>query len=521
MTSRSEFNLDAAIARTAATYDALPYETKPFPRSSPARMAAIATMFGLEPPPPMQKARVLELGCAAGGNLIPHAAHYPGGEFVGFDLGPKQVADGQARIARAGLTNVQIHLGSITDLPEDLGQFDYIISHGVYSWVPEPVRHALLAASRRLLAPNGIAYISYNVLPGWRTLEPLRDAFRLMIPDQLPPAQRVSMARELMEFFSTNCDQDTPYAKVLREAKVQLSDNPDDYVFHEYMEQNNEPCTFSDFVSTAAQHGLAYLAESDLETMVPEQMAPKAARFMRERTNNDLISVEQLIDVFSGRTFRQTLLVASERFASIQREFDPARLERLHFLTFAGTRVESDAAAVIVSDGRGRRMRSTVPAIRPALERLGNCFPRSISFAECAGSLAGSDRTALAEALHQMVIAAMIDIVDEPIVASRGGARPRATALVRSDVAAGQTLTANLRHEAVQIDPLAKALIPALDGKTGRRDLERYLIERSESAEVAFTRNGLPIRGPALRQAVAEQVPRILEAIGAAGLLEA
>ena len=117
-------DLEAIIARTALKYDLLPYESKPFAQSQPARLGALARLFGLEAAP-MENARVLELGCASGGNIIPHAALYPNATFVGVDLARTQVAAGRARIERMGLDNVEILCKSFTEIGEELGAFDY------------------------------------------------------------------------------------------------------------------------------------------------------------------------------------------------------------------------------------------------------------------------------------------------------------------------------------------------------------------------------------------------------------
>ena len=131
--------IEAEIARSADRYDAIPYTSKPFPQTHPNRLAGIAAMFGLAVPPP-SAARVLEIGCAGGGNLIPLAAAWPQARFLGIDLSPVQVAQANERIARAGLTNIEVRVQSLTDLGPDDGLFDYVISHGVYSWVPEDVQ---------------------------------------------------------------------------------------------------------------------------------------------------------------------------------------------------------------------------------------------------------------------------------------------------------------------------------------------------------------------------------------------
>jgi cyclopropane fatty-acyl-phospholipid synthase-like methyltransferase len=159
--------LDGKLAMTTlprTSYDEVPYESHPFPQTHPDRLATIATLLGLRPPP-VQRCRVLELGCAAGGNLIPMALGLPQSSFVGIDLSAVEVAEGQQLIAQLGLKNVQLRHLSILDAGPDLGRFDYILCHGVYSWVPTAVQDKILDVCKHNLSPHGVAYVSYNTLP--------------------------------------------------------------------------------------------------------------------------------------------------------------------------------------------------------------------------------------------------------------------------------------------------------------------------------------------------------------------
>src|SRR4051812_1758486 len=231
--------VEAIIARTALKYDLLPYQSKAFPQSQPSRLAAIAQVFGLEAAP-LETARVLELGCASGGNIIPHAVLHPNATFVGVDLARTQVAAGRARIARLGLTNVEIRCQSFTEIGAELGSFDYIICHGVYSWVPSAVQEAIFRIIRARLSPVGVACISYNVLPGWRMLQPLRDAFMLQVPDDVDSRGRVAKARELLGFLAESSPDKGPYGDMLRSWAARLATLPDDYIAHEFLEEMNQ-----------------------------------------------------------------------------------------------------------------------------------------------------------------------------------------------------------------------------------------------------------------------------------------
>src|SRR5690606_10385366 len=127
----------------------------------------------------VKNARVLELGCAGGGNLLPFALAYPDAKAVGVDLSEVQVKQGRQVVQALGLHNLQLHAMSLTDIGPEFGQFDYIIAHGVVSWVPPEVREAMMRIMRENLAPEGIGYISYNTYPGWKAGDIVRDAMLL------------------------------------------------------------------------------------------------------------------------------------------------------------------------------------------------------------------------------------------------------------------------------------------------------------------------------------------------------
>src|SRR5262249_1781779 len=132
------------------SYEETPYHSNPISSCHPDCLATMATLYGMRPPP-VASCRVLELGCAGGGNLIPIALTLPAARFVGIDLSPRQIAEGQEIVATLGLKNIQLLPLSILDVGPDFGTFDYILCHGVYSWVPPAVQDKILAICRQHL----------------------------------------------------------------------------------------------------------------------------------------------------------------------------------------------------------------------------------------------------------------------------------------------------------------------------------------------------------------------------------
>ena len=137
------------------TYDQVPYPALSFSQSHPDSLAIMATLLGMTTAP-VERCRMLELGCAVGGNLVPMAYALPDSEFVGIDSSASQITEGDAMIAALELGNITLKHLDILDVDPSLGQFDYIIAHGVYSWVPEAVRDKILQICKQNLAPNGV-----------------------------------------------------------------------------------------------------------------------------------------------------------------------------------------------------------------------------------------------------------------------------------------------------------------------------------------------------------------------------
>ena len=161
---------------TRTAYDEVRYSNYPYAQTHPDRLATVGALHGLPTPDPAT-ARVLEIGCGAGGNLIALAGATPGISAVGIDLAAAPIAEGRATAEAVGLRNVELRQGDVSDLRDGgLGDFDFVIAHGVYAWIPEPVRDDLLAAIHSHLAPDGLAYVSYNANPGGYMRRALRDA---------------------------------------------------------------------------------------------------------------------------------------------------------------------------------------------------------------------------------------------------------------------------------------------------------------------------------------------------------
>jgi SAM-dependent methyltransferase len=316
--ARATHDIDDAVDRLRTDYDTTPYNAVSYPQSAPGHLAAVAYLFGLETPD-VSSARVLEIGCAAGGNVIPYAAAHPHVRVVGIDLSPAQIDQGRLTVQALGLDNVELLAGDIASMDlGSLGQFDFVIAHGVYSWVLADVQDALLSAFRTLLAPDGVAYMSYNVYPGWKSKEIARDAMLLASGASATPEAKARDARGMVDFLEHVVPADGVLARVLAEFREHSEGFGDSYLLHDELETFNSPCYFYEMVAHAGKHGLAYLGEAHPEAMFPANFGPKVAEHLLEKCGGVQVLIEQYIDFVTNRMFRETLLVHADRAQEIR-----------------------------------------------------------------------------------------------------------------------------------------------------------------------------------------------------------
>ena len=516
---------DTSTQAIAQSYDEVPYESRPFPQTHPGRSAALARLFGLAPPN-VATARILELGCASGGNLIPLASAFPQASFLGVDLSPLQIASGRARIAELGLTNVTLANQSIMELSEAHGAFDYIVCHGVYSWVPAPVREAILRVAAERLTPAGVAYVSYNVHPGWRLRGVLREAMLFHIEGETIPAQRVSKARAFLNHLAEITDGGTAYGQMLRAEARAIAGQADYYILHDYLEYTNEPCYVGDFLERAKSAGLSYLTDANLNVTIAESFGPEKGSLLRELSGNRLDRMEQYIDFLTGRTFRQSLLVRATQEHAIVRMLDPGRLAGLN-VTAKVHLSETGDDHFTFCDPAGRTLTTQSPFVRDALVKLGETFPCSTTAQALgeAGSETGADnetqRAQLFDALFKMVLIGMAEISTETSVPQISLVEhPLALPIARADAGCARNWTTNARHESVPLSVVQQAVLPLLDGTHDVDALVNALRAKAIEGKIVFQRGGEALSSEVeIEAAVRDHLAAALASIAESALL--
>ena len=202
------------VDKLKQSYEDVPYASLSYPQTHPDRLRMLAMLMGMEPAP-LDGCRVLELGCAVGGNIIPMAYELPKSSFLGIDFSPGQIKTAQSVADGLGLKNIKLMQVDILSLTADIGKFDYIIAHGVYSWTPAEVREKVMSISRNNLAANGIAYLSFNAYPGWHMQGAMRNMMRYHTRKIEDNKKRLDEAQQLIGFLAKSVDSKGQYGVFL------------------------------------------------------------------------------------------------------------------------------------------------------------------------------------------------------------------------------------------------------------------------------------------------------------------
>ncbi len=526
------------------SYDEVPYPSYAYPQTHPDHLATLATLSGMTPPA-VARCRVLELGCASGGTLIPMAYSLPESEFVGLDLSSRAVATGQQLITELNLKNVTLNQNDILHTPHELGQFDYIIAYGIYSWVPTPVREKMLTICRETLSPNGVAYISYNTYPGWHMYNIIREAMLYHTRQTTDPQARIEKARAMLTFMAESCSiDDSFYEQFLNKMKTLLDPMADGYLGHDFMEEINYPLYFSQFIAQAEQHGLQYLANAEFAS--PNPRSADVTKKIFELTE-EIIEVEQYLDFMTNRTFRETVLCHQE--IVLNRTLRPDCLTSLHIASQVqptSPDLPVNSTEVVEFHGSQKTSLSTAhPLTKAALSHLAQVWPQAISFdalvTEARAILEATEAGAKQETeaksedipssddVQTLVINLLtaynhsMNLVSfhthQPRFVLEISERPVASATARYQAQNNLPIT-NLYHQRVDMGQFPRQLLVYLDGQRDYKALLDIMIQSAEQGLLEVTQDEQPVEDAvSVRNILAEELDRQLYQMGQTALL--
>lgn len=517
------------------SYDEVPYESNPYAQSHPASLRTVANLFGMEAPK-LETARVLELGCAAGNNVLPIAQLYPKSKVIGIDLSNVQINEAKTNAKALGLKNIEFKACSVMDIDASFGEFDYIICHGVFSWVPSEVQDKILDIVDTNLSTNGVAYISYNTLPGWNMVRSIRDMMIYHTQSFSDGSQKVQQARALLKFMQEATEGvDTPHAKMLENEVKILSNQPDHYLRHEHLAENNDPIYFHDFADRAAQRGLQYLGDANIATMYLGNLSPKAQEKLQEIQN--IIRTEQYMDFINNRRFRCSLLCKNSN--KLSRNLDAEDILKFNVkFSIIPEKEESEIninefepVKFFLNANKDSNLTTSSPNMKALLYGFAENKAIYLKVDDlckiAAKKLKEPDRKALKNELVnnalRFVLSGHMQISTEPSLAITSiSEKPKVSEVTRYQAKSNTRLwVTNLHHERIGINLFDKYAMQYMDGKHTHEEIIDKVIEHHvNSGDLTLNKNEQKITDPKeVRTELSQVLKTTLERLSQGALL--
>jgi len=461
------------------SHNTVVYPGFPYPKTHPNSLAAMAILHGLNPAP-VERCRVLDIGCNEGANLIPMAYAIPTSEFVGFDLAGLRVERGQERIRALGLTNVRLFQANLLDIGAELGQFDYIIAHGFYAWVPEPVRERMMALCGQLLTPDGVAFVSYNAKPGGH----LRMMIREMMLDRAQgieePLKRVNESMAFLHFLVQSRPEGDGYRLLIQKQLEEIEKRSPETAIHDWLTDAYHPVSITELAQHAEKHGLQYLSEAVLPPVNDPGYRSEIRSLVESTSGGDIVKQEQVLDYLRARMFRETLLCRAER--AVRRDFPVGHLCRLMLASQAESTPGDEPGARVFTLPAGFRMDSNHAGAIALFNELEANWPRAVSLGELeprlrdAGLLLDDEGITL---LVRLIVARFVEIrAWNAPVAAEVSTLPRASASARLEARTRKFATTLLHGTLKLDDPVVVSFLQLLDGTRDRAALLHAMQEQ-------------------------------------------
>ncbi|MFT0849968.1 methyltransferase regulatory domain-containing protein [Achromobacter sp. F4_2707] len=353
------------------------------PLLSPVRIRAVAHLYGVETVA-LQQARVLEIDCGLGNNLLPFALAYPEATVIGIALDAEDCLAGQELARNMGADNLHLYALSLEQIDANIGQYDYIIIRRLYGTLAIEAADALLQTCADLLGPQGIACVGYDIYPGAKMVEVVRDAMLMHAHNSSDPAQILAQAEAATALFNEGMAQANPQARALENTAKQLANQLRYEGVDAVLANPATPRYFIEFAGQAAQAGLDYVGDSNATQDLAEGWGGNV------QLTNSLLGLGQggamrlqYLDLSTGRSVRHSLLVPATQGMGPRYQPD---LEKLTDLSWAaGWKRDSwglpdDEGCAVFVNHQGRKYKTSDMVGTLILDVLALAWPGSVSF---------------------------------------------------------------------------------------------------------------------------------------------
>jgi SAM-dependent methyltransferase len=293
---------------------------------SPTHLNFACLANGFEPVSIDRPYTYCELGSGRGLTIDVLAAANPGGHFYGVDFNPAHVRGARQLAETAGLTNVTLLENSFEELVDgkvhDLPQFDFIVLHGVYTWVGAENRKNVRRFISDFLKPGGIVYVTYNAMPGWASALPLQRLVRELA--SLRSARSDVRLDDARAFVRRMNELQAAYFtgnSVGARLQALMSSHPN-YLVHEYLNEFFEPLYHADVARQLFDDcKVQFVGSADLPMAFPSLYLTQEKLDLLA-TVHDATTAETTKDYFLNTSFRKDVYVRGARSLNKQRQLD-------------------------------------------------------------------------------------------------------------------------------------------------------------------------------------------------------
>ncbi len=472
-----------------------------YPNMSPVAMRYVASLNRVVPPRMQEGFRYLELGCGLGRSLTTLAAANPNGRFVGVDVNPAHTEVVEKEIAAGDLANASVITADFSKLPDDIGDFDFIALHGVFSWVSPDVRDAVLQIAKSRLKPGGLLLVSYNAMPGWAHLQPIRGILRQYAT--LRTGDSVQKVREAISYLVYMRDkhgkyfEDNPRAAAYVDGILKQDIR---YVAHEYLNEHWTAFYFAEVSGLFRGAGLAFVGSLPVHTNFWDLcVRPEFQELFR--TTNDRLVTEAHKDFCANTAFRWDLYAkAPRRMPTVDDRL--REIDDLHFrLSRPGIALPYQAnLGVVTSTVQGPIYQSLLGMLAQGSMRLSEII--------ASPQVSGTAPLDLARAVDAGVAMGMLDVTAGPV--KPAAARPPEAvrivlpfnaAILRTDSLGGRPLALASTSSGTghTLGDLDAAILDELSTR-GRQGLAERIETRLTGSGRSLQQNGQTVTDASVRR---------------------
>lgn len=443
----------------------------------------------------------------------------PTAECTGIDNATEQIVSGRQAIHEIGLNNIELINSDFGALTDSSKHYDYIICHGVFSWIPTEQQDRLLATIKQLLAPQGLAYLSYNCLPGWQS----RDALRRLLLEQTDAisdnTEKIRVARELMGWLlEILCDDYSPYALGLKSELENIQHHSDSFILHELLNSHTSAMYFSAFAKKLAEHHLRFMCEARFGRTLSHRLTKEGVsceKCLSTSLDNHQLNVESFLSYIYPTALRRSLICHDHQIP-----LNYPRIDQIRSFFLASPLVPTsppelhDSVVNEYAAPQGFMVEVKEPLFKEALAIMADKWPQAISFKELSEELSlthqhisKNDKTdkKLIDFLFDFYCQELIELYSAPLPFTLSiRDKPQISALARWQLQ-NQNWATNLRHEYVILNEFGRSVAKLCNGRNSPADIANAIQKEMTMGNLEVAISGQKVIEPDQQANLIEQ----------------